>query len=180
MESYMPFPGNTAYATSKGAVESFSKALLVESKDLYPNIKVFSIHPGMVSTNIIMNSKQHIKDTRIGGKYRLKEPDQISNVLKFISPTTPKDAALQIVEGINNGNTRIIIGTDAKLFDYLVRLFPHFWFGYYSFKFAAIVVMLGSRFVGRKSLAFLFLIFFMLSKRFANFRTFLKSKLKIT
>ena len=41
-----------------------------------------------------------------------------------VAKTTPKAAALRIVEGIEKNQTRILIGNDARFMDLLQRLRP--------------------------------------------------------
>lgn len=167
MEGYFAFPGNSAYVMSKFAVRGLTETLIVEGAELYPNVSFCCVHPGLVSTSIIMNSSKHILDTRVGGKHRMTAPEQVQKLITYLGSTTPKSAADQILRGVVAGETRIVIGTDAKILDYAVRLFPHFWYRPWPFKIIVGLTLLTSRFLGRRFAVFagLLLMFYMFFKR---------------
>jgi len=125
MEGYFAFPGNAAYVMSKFAVRGLCDCLLIEAAELYPHVQITCVHPGFVSTSIAANSSVHILDTGIGGKNRMVKAESVNRAILTMACTTPKQAAEQIVDGVVAGRTRIVVGSEAKVFDFFVRLFPH-------------------------------------------------------
>lgn len=80
-------PGLTAYATSKGAVRLFTKALAVEVAS--KNIKVNSVHPGVIASPSV---KEALSDpTRFPDvlkrtlMQRAGEPSEIAKVVAFLA-----------------------------------------------------------------------------------------------
>lgn len=106
LSALVPFAGQTFYGASKGGVKQFSEGLYAEL--LGSSIKVSTIFPGNISTDLTTNSGVEMIDAR-GKKVR---------------STTPEQAGREIVEGLVKGRFRIIVGSDARLLDRLVRLAP--------------------------------------------------------
>jgi len=106
----------SAYCTSKFGVHGFNEALRVELFDT--NIKVTSVHPGGVKTNIAENA-------RMAGDY-ITLTDKIETAQKFAANarTRPEDAARQILDAAEKGQARLLIGIDAKFLAALIRLLP--------------------------------------------------------
>jgi short-subunit dehydrogenase len=116
-------PGQAAYAASKFAVRGFTEALRHELENT--NILVSVVHPGGIKTNIANNAK-------LGEGVKLSEAERLEKIEKFnrrLAVTTPDQAAEIIVKGIKSRQTRIVIGSDARLLSLFVRLFPR---TYYS------------------------------------------------
>lgn len=111
----------SAYCTAKFGVHGFNEALRVELFDT--NIKVTSVHPGGVKTNIAANAK-------MAGDYITRE-DQIETAKKFAANarTQPAEAARQILKAAAKGQPRLLIGADAKFIAALVRLLPAAYIG---------------------------------------------------
>jgi len=108
-------PEQTAYASSKFAVRGFTEALRHELED--SNVRVSSVHPGGIKTNIARNS-------RVGAE---TPEDYKAQGVKFfdkVAQTTPEQAAETILRGIKSENPRILIGKDAHAINYAARLFP--------------------------------------------------------
>jgi NAD(P)-dependent dehydrogenase (short-subunit alcohol dehydrogenase family) len=108
-------PEQTAYCASKFAVRGFTESLKHELFDT--NIKVSSVHPGGIRTNIARNS-------RIGEKTPVEYKQQGIEFFDEVAKTTPETAADVIVKGIKKENVRILIGKDAHAISYIHRLFP--------------------------------------------------------
>jgi len=106
----------SAYCTAKFGVHGFNETLRVELWDT--NIKVTSVHPGGVKTNIAENA-------RMAGDYITPE-DKNETAKKFAANarTSPEDAARQILDAAEKGKARLLIGVDAKLLSAIIRLFP--------------------------------------------------------
>jgi short-subunit dehydrogenase len=111
-------PGNTTYAAAKFAVRGFSESLRHELQMANSPVRLSVVHPGGVATNIVRNSQS---GTGITDNARRAEAiERFDRVAK----TTPKDAALRIIKGIEKNQPRILIGNDARMMDILQRLRP--------------------------------------------------------
>ena len=108
-------PGEAAYAASKFAVRGFSEALRHEL--IGTGVQVSSIHPGGIRTGIA-------KTSRIGANTRPGKREEFANLFDVLAGTTPERAADRIVNGVLQGNTRILIGPDAMQINIIHRLFP--------------------------------------------------------
>jgi NAD(P)-dependent dehydrogenase (short-subunit alcohol dehydrogenase family) len=112
------FPTQSAYNASKFAVRGFTEALHIELSETDPAIRVVRVHPGGVGTNVARNSKviAHMPGT----------PADIDSAAEFEKAvrTTPEQAAETIVRGMEQGRHRILVGPDARVIDWIVRLFP--------------------------------------------------------
>jgi short-subunit dehydrogenase len=111
-------PGQIAYSSSKFAVRGFSEGLRHELRVSGSNARVSVVHPGGIKTNI---ARSALHGTN------LKTPADRSEVgagFEQIARTTPKQAAQRILRGIERNERRILIGSDAKLMDFIQRLLP--------------------------------------------------------
>jgi len=108
MGGFVPVPGQTAYGASKAAVKLLTEGLYAELRG--SPVAVTVIFPGGVATGIAEHSGVAVP-SRQGGTGRQ-------------SLTTPADAARRIVDGIERGSYRVVIGRDARLLDRLARLVP--------------------------------------------------------
>ncbi|MEV0354848.1 SDR family oxidoreductase [Nocardia sp. NPDC050697] len=106
LSGLLPFAGQTVYSATKGAVKQFSEGLYQELADT--NVTVTTVFPGNISTNLTGNSGVEMVDP--GGKK--------------VRATTPERTAELMVEGMENGSFRVLVGQDANLLDRLVRLAP--------------------------------------------------------
>ena len=112
----VPFPGSSPYNTSKFAVRGFNKSLIQELHGT--SIGITSVYPGGIKTNIVRNSRFY-KSTR---------PDKTHDdtIKKFdrVTMTSADRAARIIISGIERNNKRLLVGPDARLIDFMARLFP--------------------------------------------------------
>ncbi|MFM9877494.1 MAG: SDR family NAD(P)-dependent oxidoreductase [Rhodoglobus sp.] len=111
MGGFLPVPGQAAYGASKAAVKLFTEALYAESQGT--SLAVTVVFPGGVATNITENSGVDTAKllAAMGSK---KQP----------KTTTAPDAARQIIQGVEKGSFRVVIGGDAKFMDRFARLNP--------------------------------------------------------
>ena len=105
----------TAYCSSKFAVRGFTESLRHEMAGT--NVAVSCVHPGGILTNIARNS-------RLGRDTPEEWKRQGAKFFDKVAKTTPETAAEVIIQGIKSGETRILIGQDAKTISLLSRLFP--------------------------------------------------------
>lgn len=111
---------NSAYCTAKFAVKGFTDVLKAEV--LNTNVKISSVHPGGIKTNIA-------KNTRITPAQDNEQTKKLlSKFEKIALKMPPRKAAQIILKGIEKEQSRILIGNDAKLLDLVVRLFPNTYF----------------------------------------------------
>ena len=111
-------PGQTAYAAAKFAVRGFSEALRHELAMAASPVRLSVVHPGGVATNIARNSR-----TGSGMTDNARRAESIER-FDAVARTTPKDAALRIIKGIEKNQPRILIGNDARFMDLLQRFRP--------------------------------------------------------
>jgi len=112
MGALIPFPGQGAYCASKGGVHLLTETLRAELDG--SSVTVSLVMPGAVETNILGGSG-------VAGPRGLTMAD----AAKFgIRPTRAKVAARRVIRGIERGRFRILIGPDARIFDWLARLIP--------------------------------------------------------
>lgn len=111
-------PGQTAYAAAKFAVRGFSEALRHELALAASPVRLSVVHPGGIATNIARNSRAGTGMT--DNERRAQAIERFDAVAK----TTPKDAALRIIKGIEKNQPRILIGNDARMMDLVQRFRP--------------------------------------------------------
>jgi short-subunit dehydrogenase len=111
-------PGQTAYAAAKFAVRGFSESLRHELQAAASPVRLSVVHPGGVLTNIVRNSRAGVGVT--DNERRAQTIERFDAIAK----TTPKDAALRIIKGIEKNQPRILIGGDARFMDLLQRFRP--------------------------------------------------------
>lgn len=110
MGGFLPVPGQAAYGASKAAVKLFTEALYAETRGT--NLSVTIVFPGGVGTNITANS---------GVEVTMPEGAEAGKEYKT---TSPADAGRMIIEGVEKGSFRVVIGGDAKFMDRMARLSP--------------------------------------------------------
>ena len=110
------FPSQGAYNASKFAVRGFTEALRQELADTH--IGVSCVQPGGVKTNIVKTSRYYAADNEAPTK------EEMSKNFEELAALTPRDAALQILTGVERNRARVLVGRDAKLLAWMQRLFP--------------------------------------------------------
>jgi NAD(P)-dependent dehydrogenase (short-subunit alcohol dehydrogenase family) len=139
---------HTAYSAAKFAVKGFSEALVVDLRKNAPHIKVSVVMPGHIGTSIALNSHK----LWLGGAEHMNA-DQMAKVRErwgaFVpdidklpddalramlrkggedfrdqAPTTAAQAATAILDGVQAGQWRILVGEDAVRLDEAVRSNP--------------------------------------------------------
>ncbi|WP_151708382.1 SDR family NAD(P)-dependent oxidoreductase [Acinetobacter brisouii] len=112
-------PTQSAYNASKFAVRGFTEALRQELDIQRCGVSALCVHPGGVRTNIAKSarSNQSLKTLGI-------ETDGTQQDFEKLLRTPPEKAAKQILKAIRRNQRRVLIGADAKILDFLQRLFP--------------------------------------------------------
>jgi short-subunit dehydrogenase len=108
-------PWQTAYAASKFAIRGFGESLRQELAGT--NLGVTIVHPGGIRTNIA-------RAARVVA--RMDPATAAAGVKAFEAAltTSPETAARVIIDGVERGKARVLIGTDAYAIDTLSRLAP--------------------------------------------------------
>jgi NADP-dependent 3-hydroxy acid dehydrogenase YdfG len=106
-------PGQGAYNAAKFAVRGFTEALRQEMEAAKHPVKVTTVHPGGIKTNIVRNM------TAVDSV----DKDQLTKTFdKKLANTSPEDAARIILDGVRKNRARVLVGTDAKVLDLIVRV----------------------------------------------------------
>jgi len=134
---------STPYAVSKYAVRGFSEHLMWQTRVTAPHVRVACVHPGAIQTQIVKandNLEAGALDIRVarrtmsGAEARRLDgmtPQQrlahVRERARWLFDTwgySAEAAAGMIVDGVRAGQTRIMVGWDATIMDWWVRLFP--------------------------------------------------------
>ena len=107
MGALVPVPGQSMYGASKGAVRLLTEALYAELRD--SNVAVTLVFPGGTATHIAENSG--VEPPRIPA-------DKMPKIL------TAPEVATAIVEAVQKGTFRVLVGRDTHMLDRLSRLAP--------------------------------------------------------
>jgi NADP-dependent 3-hydroxy acid dehydrogenase YdfG len=106
-------PGQAAYNSAKFAVRGFTEALRQEMIVAGHPVKVTTIHPGGIKTNIVRNM------SAVEG---IDKEDLVQTFDKRLASTSPQKAARIILDGVRKNKARVLVGPDAKVLDIMVRL----------------------------------------------------------
>lgn len=117
----MGYPGQASYNASKFAVRGLSEALHLELAETDPAIRVVRVHPGGIKTNVVRNAK-------FAGNMPVPGSFEHADSFEAAARTTAPEAARVIVDGMENGDHRVLIGADARMIDRIVRIFPTTYF----------------------------------------------------
>ena len=109
-------PTQSMYNASKAAVRAFSDSLRLELSET--SVDVLCVHPGGIKTEIANNS-------RLGDVSMIANtPQEMRKTFSRLALTTPEQTALKIVQAIEKRRTRLLVGNDALVMDWMSRLFP--------------------------------------------------------
>ena len=114
----MGYPTQSAYNASKYAVRGLTEALHLELGVTDPHVTVVRVHPGGIKTNVAKNAKFI---AGMGGEPQAMDSD---DEFQKAARTTPEQAAETIARGMERGQHRVLIGPDARMIDWITRLFP--------------------------------------------------------
>lgn len=106
-------PGQSSYCATKFAVRGFSEAIAAELSDT--NVRVMSVHPGGIRTNIA-------KDTRVSDRMARGHAKVIEYFERRAMPA--ERCAALIVAAMRKGKSRLLVAPEAHATDAIKRLFP--------------------------------------------------------
>ena len=104
-------PSQSAYNAAKFAVRGFTEALRQEMRAARRPVKVTTVHPGGIKTNIVNNAQF---DENYDGAATMR-------LFHRIALTTPERAANIILSAVSKNRARVLVGPDAKFLDLFVR-----------------------------------------------------------
>ena len=135
----------SAYSTAKFAIRGFTEALIEDLRTHAPHVRAAVVIPGHVGTDIIRNSLRargypELEQLNHAQLEELIPPAvwpggasdqdmrqllmQASEDFRDKAPVSAADAAAIILDGVQAGTWRILIGDDARLIDTFVRTKP--------------------------------------------------------
>jgi len=116
------FPASGAYVASKFALRGFTETLSIELSLTHPSIRVTTVHPGGVDTPLVQSG-------RVRGHGPLsRTPDEVVTAFeRHLARTSPEACARDIVRLLLRPRSRLLVGADARVIDWAVRLFPSFY-----------------------------------------------------
>jgi len=109
-------PTQGAYNASKFAVRGYSEALQQELAGT--PVRVSIVCPGGVRTRIAGNARVASRPGDMPDKQAFEK------TFERLARTTPEQAASAILAGVLRQRKRILVGIDARLIQWIVRLFP--------------------------------------------------------
>jgi len=121
LNGIMGQPRSTAYCASKFGVRGFTESLRAEMLMAGHPVRVTVVHPGGVRTNI---ASAGLEDARKRGEVTPEDEARVRTYNEKLLKMPPRQAAGIIVDGVEAGKQRVLVGNDAKLVDLLVRLLP--------------------------------------------------------
>jgi NADP-dependent 3-hydroxy acid dehydrogenase YdfG len=106
-------PGQAAYNAAKFAVRGFTEALRQEMELAGHPVKVTTVHPGGIKTNIARNM------TAVDNV----DKEQLTKTFeKKLANTSPEKAAQIILDSVRKNKARVLVGPDATALDLIVRI----------------------------------------------------------
>lgn len=116
----MAFPGQSSYNATKFAVRGFTEALRIELEMTNAPVSATCVHPGGIKTNIARAARLHSSIESLGVKNDGKSHERFERMFRM----TSEDAAETIIRGVLKNQRRVLVGTDAKIYDALQRVVP--------------------------------------------------------
>jgi len=114
---FVTVPAQSAYHISKFGVRGFTECLSRElDVDKDCNVYATSVHPGGIQTNIA-------KSARFGEETGDLEAE-LAEDTELVLTTPPEEMAAAILKGVRKRKRRVVAGSNARLIDWIARLFP--------------------------------------------------------
>jgi NAD(P)-dependent dehydrogenase (short-subunit alcohol dehydrogenase family) len=114
------FPGQSTYNATKFAVRGFTEALRIELDMTGAPVSATSVHPGGIKTNIARTARMSKSVADLG----VKDFDNSHRQIEKHFRVTADEAADVILRGVRRNARRVLVGTDAKIYDLVQRLVP--------------------------------------------------------
>lgn len=112
-------PTQSTYNASKFAVRGYTEALRMELELEGAPIGVTCVHPGGVATSIVRSQRIDPAVPALAGE---DEATLRRRGERMIQRTTPEQAARRILAGVRRNESRVLVGSDARVVDIMARL----------------------------------------------------------
>jgi NAD(P)-dependent dehydrogenase (short-subunit alcohol dehydrogenase family) len=112
-------PTQGTYNASKFAVRGFTESLRQELDMANCGVSATCVHPGGIRTNIARAARM---DNSLQEKTGQDAEAARARFDKMLNITTAESAARQILRAVEGNQRRVLVGPDAKLLDFFVRL----------------------------------------------------------
>ena len=114
-------PSQSAYNSAKFAVRGFTESLRQELDMLGYGVSASCVHPGGIKTRIARSARMDDSIHDLG----LSSPGaDTREVFEKSFITSADKAAATILAGVQRNQRRILVGPDARVYDWVVRLLP--------------------------------------------------------
>ena len=124
-------PLMSGYNASKFGIRGFTEALRQDLEIVDSCVTTTCIQPGGIKTNIAKSSRMNKSVTEVTGANREETIKEFEKLFIHTADT----AAKVILKGVSKNKRRVLIGADARFFDFMARVFP----AKYQWLFAKIV-----------------------------------------
>ena len=122
LNGYLAQDGMSHYCTSKFAVRGFTETLRIELTKVGSPVQVTVVHPGGVHTKIADNALEFA--VKLGLPITDEDRKRRDVYNDKLLRMDPAKAAQIVLDGVEAGRPRVLVGNDAKVIDVLVRLLP--------------------------------------------------------
>ena len=111
LAGFVAFPLQSSYSAAKSAVYGLSDALRIELSG--GPVGVTSVHPGAIRTRVLADAR--------------RSDDRLSRIVDDMERIgrPPEAVARRIVRAIRRNQTRVRVGADAYVLDWIHRLAPN-------------------------------------------------------
>jgi len=131
----------SAYCTTKFGVRGFTETLRQEMLQAGYPVQVTCVHPGGVRTEIANNGLRRAQELGIEVTEYERARTKVYN--EKLLRMDPGRAATIILDGVEAGKPRVLVGNDARLIDLIVRLLPA--------RYHRVVLVIGRLALGRQA-----------------------------
>jgi NAD(P)-dependent dehydrogenase (short-subunit alcohol dehydrogenase family) len=110
------------YCASKFAVRGFTEALRIEMLEAGHPVQVTCVHPGGIKTNIATNAlaRARAAGLPVTAADEARQRTYNEKLLRMDAGL----AATTILRGVERNDPRVLVGTDARVIDVMVRALP--------------------------------------------------------
>ena len=139
---------HTAYSAAKFAVKGFTEALITDFRMNAPTLRASLVMPGHIGTSIAINSRKllgadpkemtaeqiatmRVRFTKAGIDLSGASDEDLrvgiqaqGEAFRDNAPMSGSEAATVILNGVKQGEWRILVGADAVILDEMVRSYP--------------------------------------------------------
>ncbi|MDF1779810.1 MAG: SDR family NAD(P)-dependent oxidoreductase [Alcanivoracaceae bacterium] len=113
-------PLMSGYNITKFAVRGFTESLRQDLDYTGSCVSATCVHPGGIKTNVARSARQSASVEQALGL----SAEQASARYEKSFITTPEKAARVIINAVRKNSRRVLIGPDARIFDWMARFLP--------------------------------------------------------